>query len=96
MLNTTTLSTPRESYLDRNSAWLMPAFGTLVLTTTPALVDMLGIALPIPSWLPVASAVLGSFLTGFRSMFVDTISARIVRFVGNGLGIGIIVAAIFH
>ena len=98
MFNTTStvLSAQTDTYLNRNLPWIMPAFATLVLGTTPALIDMLGITLPLPNWLPVAGAVLGCFLTGLRAVFVDTVSARIILFLGTGLSIGIIVAAVLH
>lgn len=98
MLNATSsvLSASKDHYFDRNLPWLMPAFMTLMFVITPALADMLGIKLPLPNWLPFAGAIVGSFLTGLRSMFVDTVSARIVRLVGTGLGVGILLVAILR
>jgi hypothetical protein len=83
------------AYLDRNSPWLIPLLLSLVLITTPALTEVLGIQIAQPKWLPIAGAILGFFLAGLSSMFVDTVSARIVRLVGTGLGIAMIAAAIF-
>jgi hypothetical protein len=84
------------AYLDRNSPWLIPLLMSLILLTTPALTEMLGIQIALPKWLSIAGAILGFFLAGLSSMFVDAVSARIVRLVGTGLGIAMIAAAIFH
>nr|WP_317623825.1 hypothetical protein [Acidovorax sp. SUPP3334]BDH38335.1 hypothetical protein AVHM3334_23050 [Acidovorax sp. SUPP3334] len=76
------------NYIERNLPWLIPAIGTLVLLAAPILLELTGTASPLPHWLPLVGAIIGSFLTGLGSIFVDTFSAKVIQYLAFALGLG--------
>lgn len=91
-MNTETAVAKEDSYFDRNSPWLYPAWATFIIVMTPLLVAALDVQLPLPGWVSLAGAVAGSFLTGLRSMQVDTASSKVARFISAAAIIGSLVA----
>jgi hypothetical protein len=84
-----------ETYFDRNAPWLIPACCVFVIVTTPLLVAMLGVHIPLPGWSIQVMVGVGSLLTGFRSMQVDTFSARFIRIVCLAVVIVLLLVQVF-
>lgn len=89
-MNTRTVIAKEDSYFDRNSPWIYPAWATFITVVTPLLLSRLDVQLSLPSWLILAVAVVGGFITGIRSKQVDTVSSKVVRFISAAAMIGAI------
>lgn len=83
-------------YLTRNGAWLRPAAGTLLVLAPTYLMPQLGVPLDLPAWLPLVGCVLGGVGTGLGAAMTNTLSAVVMRFVGFGLGIAVVVSALLR
>jgi hypothetical protein len=84
-----------ETYFDRNAPWLIPACCVFMIVTTPLLVTMLDVNVPLPGWSIQVMAGVGSLLVGFRTTQVDTLSARFIRIVCVAVVIALILVQVF-
>ncbi len=84
-----------ETYFDRNAPWLFPACCVFMIVTTPLLVMMLDVNVPLPGWSIQVLAGVGSLLVGFRTTQVDTLSARFIRIVCVAVVIALLLVQVF-
>jgi hypothetical protein len=71
-------STQDDSYVYRNSRWLMPAVATIIIVTTQQLITALGGQPLLANWLIVAIAVVGIGWTALNCWKTDSVSATVV------------------
>lgn len=88
--------TDNDTYMQRNSRWLMPLIATLILIIGPGLAKSFSQVEYFPSWWAPVAAVAGFFMTGIFAIFTDTLSARIVRVLGNTAAFGIAIWFVIH
>ena len=94
-MKTLTITAKQDSYFDRNSPWIIPAWCVFMTVMTPLLVTAFDVQIPLPVWLIQVMAVVGSLWTGFRSMQVNTLSAKLIQIVCAAVVIGLVLNRIF-
>jgi hypothetical protein len=93
--------TSLTDYITRNAMWLRPAVATLlvcVFRVAQAGIDP-QLAAALPSWLTPASSVAsvaGAAAVGLGASMTDTTSAAIVRIVGFGAALGLMLLYMFR
>lgn len=73
-------------YMDRNRRWLSPIIGGVLVAAGPALFTAAHIPLSLPEWVTTAGVAIAGLAAGVGATLTDTISARLVRFLGTATG----------
>lgn len=90
-----------NNYFDRNTKWLMPLAAILFVLVLCPLISMFAeqggkSPLAISPAFYGAVLLIGAFSTGFGAKMTDTVSARIVEFLGFSAAAGFVVYALFR
>ncbi|WP_421526897.1 hypothetical protein [Pseudomonas brenneri] len=80
-----------DTYIDRNSRWLLPLLASFMLLSAPALIEIVGNESPIPVWVTSLFAAIGFGASGVFAMFTETFSAHVVRWLAEILAIAVLV-----
>ncbi|HBV4265990.1 TPA: hypothetical protein MDW71_005283 [Klebsiella pneumoniae] len=80
-----------NEYINRNSGWAFPMIAALIIFMAPVVLEMAEIKPPIPEWVTMGIAAVAFCLSGFIAAFVDTLSAKIMRFLAQIFAIGLVV-----
>ena len=83
-------------YIERNVNWLLPLLAGLVLAASPIMLEMMEIKNPIPAWVSLVIASIGFFISGIKSCFTDTLSAKIMRFLAGVFAIGMVMLMVYR
>ena len=84
-----------ENFFKENSKWLTPGIAMLLIAFPPMIAGMVGIQLPVPTWLPIAAITLGMMGVGYGILVTHTFAARVAGIVIPAILLAMIAVKVF-
>lgn len=85
-----------NEYVKRNQRWINPFFACLVLSAAPVLMAIIDPSVKLPGWISTVGLILGGLSAGIGAAITETMSAKIVRFLGSALAISVTLVSVFR